>query len=69
MDIHVQAEKAERLRKLHHGPHILVLPNSWDVASARLMEEAGYPAIDHERGGRGISWVSGCAAHLAGGDA
>src|SRR5258708_17574325 len=45
MDIHVQAEKAERLRKLHHGPHILVLPNAWDVVSARLMEEAGYPAI------------------------
>jgi 2-methylisocitrate lyase-like PEP mutase family enzyme len=45
MDISVQAEKAERLRKLHHGPHILVLPNAWDVASARLMEEAGYPAI------------------------
>jgi 2-methylisocitrate lyase-like PEP mutase family enzyme len=45
MDIHVQAEKAERLRKLHQGPRILVLPNAWDVASARLMEEAGYPAI------------------------
>jgi 2-methylisocitrate lyase-like PEP mutase family enzyme len=45
MDISVQAEKAEGLRKLHHGPHILVLPNAWDVASARLMEEAGFPAI------------------------
>jgi 2-methylisocitrate lyase-like PEP mutase family enzyme len=45
MDISVQAEKAERLRKLHHGPRILVLPNAWDVASARIMEEAGYPAI------------------------
>jgi 2-methylisocitrate lyase-like PEP mutase family enzyme len=45
VDIRGQAEKAERLRKLHHGPHILVLPNAWDVASARLMEEAGFPAI------------------------
>jgi len=45
MDIHVQAEKAERLRKLHHGPRILALPNAWDVASARRMEEAGYPAV------------------------
>ncbi|MFI5058392.1 MAG: isocitrate lyase/phosphoenolpyruvate mutase family protein [Candidatus Acidiferrales bacterium] len=45
MDIPVQAEKAERLRKLHHGPRILVFPNAWDVASARMMEEAGYPAI------------------------
>jgi 2-methylisocitrate lyase-like PEP mutase family enzyme len=45
MNIPVQAEKAERLRKLHYGPRILVFPNAWDVASARMMEEAGYPAI------------------------
>lgn len=45
MNIAVQAEKAERLRKLHQGPQILVLPNAWDVASARIMEEAGFPAI------------------------
>jgi 2-methylisocitrate lyase-like PEP mutase family enzyme len=45
MDIPIQAGKAERLRKLHHGPRILVLANAWDVASARLMEEAGFPAI------------------------
>jgi 2-methylisocitrate lyase-like PEP mutase family enzyme len=45
MDIRGQAEKAERLRKLHQGPRILVLANAWDVASARLMEEAGSPAI------------------------
>ena len=40
-----QAEKAERFRKLHHGPRILILPNIWDVASARVVEEAGYPAV------------------------
>lgn len=45
MDISRQAEKAERLRKLHHGPRILLLPNAWDVVSARLIEECGYPAI------------------------
>jgi 2-methylisocitrate lyase-like PEP mutase family enzyme len=45
MDIRGQAEKAERLRKLHQGPRILVLANAWDVASARLMEEAGFRAI------------------------
>lgn len=38
-------EKAESLRKLHAGPQALVLPNAWDVASARLVEEAGFPAI------------------------
>lgn len=45
MDIRRQAEKAEQLRKLHHGPRILLLPNAWDVVSARLIEECGYPAI------------------------
>ena len=45
MDMRVQAEKAERFRELHRGPHLLVLPNAWDVASARILEELGYPAI------------------------
>src|SRR5271165_3731868 len=45
MDIQVQAEKAEKLRKLHHGPRILALPNAWDVVSARILEEVGHPAI------------------------
>ena len=39
------SNKAEALRKLHQGPRILVLPNAWDVASARIFEEAGFPAI------------------------
>jgi 2-methylisocitrate lyase-like PEP mutase family enzyme len=39
------SEKAEILRKLHQGPKILVLPNAWDAASARIFEEAGFPAI------------------------
>jgi len=45
MDIRNQAEKAEQFRKLHHGPRMLLLPNAWDVASARILEEAGFPAI------------------------
>src|SRR3984893_10946197 len=40
-----QSDKAELLRRLHHGPEILVLPNAWDCASARIFEEAGFPAI------------------------
>jgi len=38
-------EKTTILRKLHAGPRILVLPNAWDVASARIFESAGFPAI------------------------
>lgn len=45
MSVQEQAKKAEQLRKLHAGPHILVLPNVWDVASARVLEELGYPAV------------------------
>ena len=45
MDIRKQAEKAEQFRKLHHGPRMLLLPNAWDVASARILEECGHPAI------------------------
>lgn len=40
-----QAEKAELFRALHQGPDILLLPNAWDCASARIFEEAGFPAI------------------------
>ena len=39
------AEKAELFRALHHGPDVLVLPNAWDCVSARIFEEAGFPAI------------------------
>ena len=40
-----QAELARRFLELHHGPEILVLPNAWDAASARIFEDAGFPAI------------------------
>src|SRR5260221_81978 len=45
MNTSAQARKADELRKLHSGPRTLILPNAWDVASARVMEELGYPAI------------------------
>jgi len=40
-----QANKAIHFRQLHRGPGVLILPNAWDVASARIFEEAGFPAI------------------------
>jgi 2-methylisocitrate lyase-like PEP mutase family enzyme len=39
------SEKVALFRKLHQGPRILVLPNASDVASARIFEEAGFPAV------------------------
>lgn len=40
-----QIDKAQDLRLQHRGTRVLVLPNAWDVASARIFEEAGFPAI------------------------
>jgi 2-methylisocitrate lyase-like PEP mutase family enzyme len=37
--------KALQFRQLHRGPAVLILPNAWDVASARIFEDAGFPAI------------------------
>ena len=40
-----QAELAREFLALHDGRKTLVLPNAWDVASARIFEEAGFPAV------------------------
>jgi 2-methylisocitrate lyase-like PEP mutase family enzyme len=44
-DHEVQKSKANAFRQMHRGPRILVLPNAWDVVSARLFEETGFGAI------------------------
>jgi len=40
-----QKKKAEDFRALHQGKQILILPNGWDVPSARVFEDAGFPAV------------------------
>jgi 2-methylisocitrate lyase-like PEP mutase family enzyme len=40
-----QKLKAINFREMHRGPKPLLLANVWDVASARIVEEAGFPAI------------------------
>jgi 2-methylisocitrate lyase-like PEP mutase family enzyme len=40
-----QRERAEILRRLHQGPPILVLPNVWDVVTARIVEASGFAAL------------------------
>lgn len=40
-----QRTKAEVFRALHGGPRTLLLPNVWDVASARVIQQAGLPAL------------------------
>lgn len=38
-------ESCERLRALHRGPNPLLFANCWDVASARVLETMGFPAV------------------------
>lgn len=41
----IQKEKAELLLKYHHDKEILVLLNSWDIGSSKLIEACGYKAV------------------------
>lgn len=41
----IQKEKAELFLKYHHDKEILVLLNSWDIGSSKLIEASGYKAV------------------------
>jgi len=41
----IQKEKAEQFLKFHHDKEMLVLLNSWDIASSKIIEASGYKAI------------------------
>src|SRR5437868_12213625 len=45
MNLETQKAHALAFRAMHRAKEILVLPNVWDVATARIIEEAGFPAI------------------------
>jgi 2-methylisocitrate lyase-like PEP mutase family enzyme len=40
-----QAEKGHAFRALHQQPRAFVIPNPWDVGSARLLEALGFAAL------------------------
>lgn len=40
-----QTEKAIRFRALHDGPGAFVIPNPWDVGSARMLAGLGFQAL------------------------
>jgi 2-methylisocitrate lyase-like PEP mutase family enzyme len=40
-----QNEKATRFRALHDSPGVFVIPNPWDVGSARLLAGLGFQAL------------------------
>jgi 2-methylisocitrate lyase-like PEP mutase family enzyme len=43
--VSTQTERAERFRVLHEGPTPLLLPNPWDVGSAKLLASLGFEAL------------------------
>jgi 2-methylisocitrate lyase-like PEP mutase family enzyme len=45
MSSSAQKEKAERFLRLHQDEEMLVLLNSWDVGSSKLVEACGYKAV------------------------
>ena len=50
-----QEEKAEQFRRLHDRREVLVLPNAWDVPSARVFENEGFPAVATSSAGMLVS--------------
>ncbi|MES2357572.1 MAG: isocitrate lyase/phosphoenolpyruvate mutase family protein [Gemmatimonadota bacterium] len=40
-----QAEKGRRFRDLHHRDSAFVIPNPWDVGSARILASTGFEAL------------------------
>ncbi|WP_232833320.1 isocitrate lyase/PEP mutase family protein [Paraburkholderia kururiensis] len=50
-----QAEKGRRLRALHEAPGAFVIPNPWDVGSARLLAVTGFKALATSSAGYAFS--------------
>ena len=57
MEQSTQRDRADAFRALHTGPGILVLPNAWDVATAWLIEAAGFSAVATTSAG--VAWALG----------
>ena len=45
IDMATQAEKCKTFRALHERPGAFIMPNPWDVGSARLLEHLGFEAL------------------------
>jgi 2-methylisocitrate lyase-like PEP mutase family enzyme len=50
-----QKDKAQDFRELHHRKKILILPNAWDVPTARVFENEGFPAVATSSAGLTVS--------------
>jgi 2-methylisocitrate lyase-like PEP mutase family enzyme len=50
-----QHDRARQFHELHHRKRLLVLPNAWDVPSARVFEDSGFPAVATSSAGMLVS--------------
>ncbi len=50
-----QAEKGKLFRSLHERDHAFIIPNPWDVGSARLLAKLGYEALATTSAGHAFS--------------
>ena len=57
MDNAAQRKKADDFLALHRAPEILALCNTSDVAGARIVVKAGFPAVASSSGG--VAWMLG----------
>jgi 2-methylisocitrate lyase-like PEP mutase family enzyme len=57
MDTDTMRSRAQALLDLHHGQEPLLLPNAWDVVSARLFQDAGFSAVATTSAG--VAWTLG----------
>jgi 2-methylisocitrate lyase-like PEP mutase family enzyme len=48
-------ERGERFRRLHDGPGAFVIPNPWDVGTARVLASFGFPALATTSAGHAFS--------------
>ena len=50
-----QKEKADRFRALHQQDHAFIIPNPWDVGTARLLASLGFEALASTSAGYAFS--------------
>src|SRR3984893_10241091 len=63
-----QSELAKQFLALHDGRKTLLLPNAWDVASARIFEDAGFPALGTPSAGGALALGYTYAPKISRGD-
>lgn len=57
MDTVSATARCDRFRELHEATGLFLLPNAWDVGSARLLEALGLPALATTS--QGFAWAIG----------